>query len=117
MWACIHCPVYIAYVLIIYLWINRICLVKVQVNRSILVHAINDKCGFNFKTGKRGKQSMKNLTVNSSSKKKVVWTHECYYLAGHLHNWVPSSQEKMILAANGLGIKRLDFTKMRHRKT
>ena len=54
---------------------------------------------------------MKNLTVNSSSKKKVVWSRECYCLAGHLHDWVPSSREKMILAANGLGIKRLDFNK------
>ena len=68
--------------------------------------------GFNSKAGKRGKQSMKNSAViNSSSKKKVVWSRECYCLAGHLHDWVPSSRVKMILAANGLGIKRLDFNK------
>ena len=66
--------------------------------------------GFNSKAGKRGKQqSVKNSVVTNSSSKKIMWSRECLCLASSLHDSTPTSREKMLLASNGLGIKRLDF--------
>lgn len=66
--------------------------------------------GFNPRAGgKRKATTTKASTAVKKPAKKAVWSRDCLCMRLHDQDWIPSTEEKITLAAAGLGLKRLSF--------
>lgn len=66
--------------------------------------------GFNPRAGgKRKATTTKASTAVKRPAKKAVWSRDCLCMRLHDQDWIPSTEEKITLAAAGLGLKRLSF--------
>ena len=66
--------------------------------------------GFNSRArGKRKATTTKTSTAVKKPAKKAVWSRDCLCMRLTDQDWIPSTEEKITLAAAGLGLKRLSF--------
>lgn len=67
--------------------------------------------GFNVRAGAKHKSSKTHSTSakKTSAPRKSLWSRDSICLRCHNQDWIPSTEEKVQLAASGLSLKRLSF--------